>query len=70
MQIAEQELAASIVQKDFEQTKAELDAAKEQATLLDKKYNKAKKLIKEFQQRLFWKLFLFLLTSSYCSTIY
>ncbi|XP_076823301.1 uncharacterized protein LOC143469479 isoform X2 [Clavelina lepadiformis] len=49
--IAEQELAASIVQKDFEQTKAELDAAKEQATLLDKKYNKAKKLIKEFQQR-------------------
>lgn len=39
------------VEDKLEQAKHELQAAKDQATLLDKKYNKAKKLIKEFQQR-------------------
>ena len=39
------------VEETFNKTKAELQEVREQATLLDKKYNKAKKLIKEFQQR-------------------
>ena len=39
------------VEEDFEKTKLELQGVRDQAALLDKKYNKAKKLIKEFQQR-------------------
>ena len=39
------------VETNLEKTKEELQQARDQVTLLDKKYNKAKKLIKEFQQR-------------------
>ena len=41
----------SEVENELKTTKEELDSVREKASVLDKKYNKAKKLIKEFQQR-------------------
>nr|CAB3265102.1 neurabin-1 [Phallusia mammillata] len=49
--IAEQEKSTKETQENLKNTMAELEGAKEQVAVLDKKYNKAKKLIKEFQQR-------------------
>ena len=50
-QLDEREQTIREVEDKLAKAQIDLDAAKEQVTLLDKKYNKAKKLIKEFQQR-------------------
>nr|XP_018668831.1 neurabin-2 isoform X3 [Ciona intestinalis] len=49
--VEEQDRVAAATNEDLQKTQSELENAKEQVSLLDKKYNKAKKLIKEFQQR-------------------
>ncbi|XP_002122996.2 uncharacterized protein LOC100179135 isoform X1 [Ciona intestinalis] len=49
--VEEQDRVAAATNEDLQKTQSELENAKEQVALLDKKYNKAKKLIKEFQQR-------------------
>ena len=50
-QLQMQQESMKQVEENFEKTKVELQEAREQTALIDKKYNKAKKLIKEFQQR-------------------
>jgi len=56
LQLELQQETMKEVQENFEKTKVELQEVKDQAALIDKKYNKAKKLIKEFQQRYYVKI--------------
>ena len=50
-QVEMQKQLANSFEDELIRAKQELDEAQEQISNLDKKYSKAKKLIKEFQQR-------------------